>query len=141
MKIIAVKPEYLNKIWPYIMRWIQEPLTHEHGALTPEEIYKSLHNEDWVLLIANHNNKIIAAQTCEIVEARHRVLNLVTTGGIKLELWQDEMIAALTAIAKQHHCKSILTRGRIGWLKQLKRNGFKPLYFIAEKRVEQCQEA
>jgi hypothetical protein len=35
MHINAVESQDLNSVWPYILRYIQEPLKYEHGDLTP----------------------------------------------------------------------------------------------------------
>lgn len=129
-------PETVPQIWCGILRWIQEPLEYEHGSLTPEKIYQRLCGNEWILLIVTHENKCIAAQTIEIVTlGAGRVMNLVTTGGEQLELWQDKMCEVFDTLAKEQGCKKITTRGRIGWLRQLKRNGYTPVYFTAEKEV------
>lgn len=140
MNIAAVTPVQLPYIWPKIMEFIQKPLEFESGGLTPEKIYEEVKTGRFVLLVAWEGSEIVAAQTAEIIaDPQGRVMNLVTTGGHDLELWQDKMIEVIDQLAREQNCVSIRTRGRMGWLRQLKRNGYKPLYYIAEKRMQPCQ--
>ncbi len=140
MNIAAVTPRHLPAVWPRIMEFIQMPLEYESGGLTPELIYKGIEEGKYVLIVAWEGATIMAAQTAEIItDPQGRVMNLMTTGGRELETWQDDMVEVIDKIAKEQKCISIRTRGRPGWLRQLKRNGYKPLYFIAEKRIPPCQ--
>jgi hypothetical protein len=140
MNIAAVTPRHLPAVWPRILEYIQKPLEYESGGLTPERIYELVEQGTYVLLVAWQDKEILAAQTAEIIkDPQGRVMNLVTTGGHHLELWQDEMIEVIDRLAREQRCVSIRTRGRMGWLRQLKRNGYKPLYYIAEKRIDKCQ--
>ncbi len=137
MEIEAVKPNQLSAVWPYILRWIQEPLVHDEGSLTPEKIFDFIDRGVMILLVVFHDKKIIAAQTCEVMNMRHtRILNLVTTGGKQMDDgWLDLLLPAIKRIAIEQKCTAIRTRGRIGWLKKLKSFGYKPLYFITELEV------
>lgn len=136
MNIAPVTSAQLPYIWPMVMEYIQQPLEYEAGELTPEKIFDHIDTGVFILLVVWDGNTIIAAQTCEIIDSpRGRVMNLPTTGGKDIEKWQDELADMLDKIAAEQGCISIRTRGRIGWFKKLKRNGYKPLYFIAEKRI------
>ena len=136
MNITAINAQHLPHVWPAIMQYIQEPLEYESGGLTPEKIYSRIEGGTFVLLVAWEGNRVLAAQTCEVIsDPAGRVMNLPTTGGVELEKWQDAMADAIERLATEQGCISVRTRGRPGWLRQLKRNGFKPLYFIAEKRI------
>ena len=134
--IVAVHPDNLRWIWPRILRYIQEPLAYESDGLTPERLYDQIRQQRMLLLVALDKGEILAAQTMEIIETpQGKLINLVTTGGHDLDKWQDELAQAMDNIAKEQGAGSIRTRGRPGWLRQLKRNGYTPLYFIAEKRL------
>jgi len=136
LEAIAVPKELLNETWPFVLRFIQEPLLHEQGDLTPEKVYNYIEDGTFILLVCVDKGNIKAALTLEVIQKpTARIMNLVTTGGTEIDAWQDVMSDTVDIIAKENNCNFIHTRGRLGWLKQLKRNGYKPLYFIASKEV------
>ena len=136
MKILPVTPLQLPYVWPKIMQYIQEAIEFEAGHLTPEKVYELCEDGTFVLIVVYEEEKIKAAQTIELVATpAGRIMNLVTTGGVDLDDWQDELCDMMEQLAKEQNCISIRTRGRLGWLRQLKRNGYEPKFFIAEKRV------
>ncbi len=136
LKIVAVPPHLLPGIWPYVLRYVQEALDYEHGDLTPEKMYDRIIDMQYLCIVALRGEEIMACQTAEIYDTdANRVMGLITTGGKELDQWQDALAEALEQLAIEQGCDVIRTRGRLGWLRKLKRNGFDPLYFIAEKKL------
>ncbi len=138
MKILAVDKTHLNTLWPYILRYIQEPLEHEAGDLTPQSIYDSICDGRYLLLVVYDEDQQIylAAQTMEVIDSpRGRWANLITTGGKQLDTWEAALENTIEKLAIEQGCKSVCTRGRLGWFKRLKKYGYEPLYFIAQKKL------
>ena len=132
MIVSAVKPDNLANVWQHVRPFILSALEFEHGTLTEGKVFSNILSNIYILIVVVEDEIIIAAQTMQIIdEPGQRICNLVTTGGNKLDLWQDELMGAIKTIAKQNNCDYVQTRGRPGWLKKLKQNGFEPLYFIA----------
>jgi hypothetical protein len=136
VKLAAISRENVDAVWSKCLPHIREALKHEAGELTESVVYSRCVEGDFILLIVVDGDEIIAVQTVEIVQTpARRIMGLVTTGGIRIEEWQDLLVDALDGMAQEAECDVIHTRGRLGWLRKLKRNGYKPLYFIAEKVV------
>lgn len=134
--ISVINPENLAEAWVHVRPYIMSALEFEHGTLTEGKVFSNILENKYILLVVIEDDKIIAAQTMQIIdEPGQRICNLVTTGGIGLEFWQDELLEAIEAIAKKNYCDCVQTRGRPGWLKKLKGNGYEPLYFIARKSI------
>jgi len=137
MNISAIKPENILDVWWSVRGFIKSALEYEHGDLTETEILIQCLRGKFLLVLCYTDDEIKSAHTFEVIDTPgKRIMGLVTTGGIDLNEWQDDLAEVIDGLAASHGCDVIHTRGRIGWLKKLERNGYKPLYFIAEKKVE-----
>ncbi len=137
----AIAPEKLDDFWNDITPFLSMALEHEHGGLDLDLIYKYIKEKYFLLVIVYDvefkKKFIVAVQTIELRKTDDGLLcNLVTTAGVNLDNWQDALSDFIDKIARKENCYAIHTRGRFGWLRQLKRNGYEPLYFIAEKKLE-----
>ena len=137
MKIAAIKKEDLNVLWPTVLPMFECALEFEHGQLTPEKIYNRIMAGNLVLLVAlDEDDKIVAEQTLEVWKTEtETICNLVTTGGNRMNEWLTDMAEVIDKLAVEFDCDVIRTRGRLGWLKVLKSQGYEPMYFVAQKRV------
>ena len=139
MRIGAVSPDLADEYWPIIKPFIEPALKYEHEGTTAEDILDLICLRKCCCLVAfNDDEQLIGCQTAEVHDEPdgYRILNLVTTAGHDVDTWQDDMLQACESLARELDCKAIQTRGRLGWFKKLKRNGFEPKYFIAEKRLD-----
>ena len=91
-----------------------------------------------VLLVAiDDDDKIIAEQSLEVWEENgERICNLVTTGGSRMKEWVKELAEVIEKLAIEFDCDVIRTRGRLGWLRELKQFGYEPIFFVAQKRLK-----
>ena len=137
MKIAAIKKEDLAALWPTVLPMFECALEYESGELTPEKIYNRIMAGNLVLLVAlDNDNKIIAEQTLEVWKTEtETICNLVTTGGNRMNEWLEDMAKVIDRLAAEFNCDVIRTRGRLGWLRVLKSQGYEPKFFVAEKRV------
>lgn len=137
MKIIGISSEHVETLWPVLVPLIAPALEHDHNDLSLDAILADIKAGKYCCLAVMDNDEIIAVQTAQIFteDNGNRIFNLVTTAGTRLDEWQDLLSGALDKLAKEFNCQYIHTRGRLGWLRALKRNGYQPLYFIAEKKV------
>jgi hypothetical protein len=143
MEIGAIAPELVEEAWPLIEPLITPALDYDFTKTTAEDIKDKIQAGEYgCLVVIDDEGKFIAAQTAQIFDQENgeRMLNLVTTAGYRLNEWQDLLADAIDNLARSMGCQVIQTRGRLGWLKALRRNGYQPLYFTAEKRVDYGQE-
>ena len=137
MKIAAVKKEDLQTLWPTVLPMFECALEYEQGDLTPELIYNRIMKGNLVLLVAIDDDKIVAEQTLEVWKTgTQTICNLVTTGGNRMNEWLDDMAEVIDKLAAEFDCDVIRTRGRLGWLRVLKSQGYEPMYFVAQKRLK-----
>ena len=138
MMISAVSPENCRAAWASLKAFVEPALDHDHNDTTSGDVLRAIEQGEMLLLcVMGDDGSILAVQTCEVVENEkgEKILNLVTTAGHNIEVWQDSLAEKLDEVAEGLGCGYIHTRGRLGWLRRLKRNGYEPLYFVAEKRV------
>ena len=137
VSIMAVEGKQVARVWDKLEPFVSPALEHDHERPDAVEIKDAIERGDMGCLIALEGHQLLAVQTAEVVVEKdgYRFMNLVTTAGHEMEKWQDKLSDALDALAKELGCAEIRTRGRMGWLRQLKRNGYKPMYFVAHKMV------
>ena len=137
VQILAVESSQVPLVWEKLEPMITPALEHAHNQTTASDIRASIEAGEMGCLVAIDGHQLLAVQTAEVVVEKdgYRFMNLVTTAGHQLDKWQDAMSDALDQLARELHCKEIRTRGRLGWLRQLKRNGYAPMYFVATKEV------
>ncbi len=134
-------PKNISEFWPRVAPFVELSLAYEGGDLSMRKIYDYVEQGIFLMVVVfdttdKNHYKMLAVQTMEIIKTPHgKLCNLVTTGGTDLDVWQDKLAAVIDTLAKNENCYAIHTRGRPGWLRQLKRNGYEPLYFIAEKKL------
>ena len=134
----AVSPEQAESYWPLIKPFIEPALKYEHEGTTADDILDLIILRRCCCFLAYDSEyNIVGCQTAEVHDEPDgfRIFNLVTTAGHDVDNWQDPMLEACERVARELDCEVIQTRGRLGWFKQLKRNGFAPKYFIAEKKL------
>ena len=136
MNIVPITIKQIPALWPSIETMVIESLEYTDYSFNEIDILVKLLQGQFVLLVAYHNNEIYGIQTLEILDNNKRICNLVTTAGHDSNQWQDKILEVVEMIAQEKGCDYIETAGRIGWFKQLKRNGFKPVYFVARKEVK-----
>lgn len=139
MMISALFPEDAKEIEPLLRPLIEPAIAYDNNDLTVEEVIERLSKDKLRgLVVLDDNYEAIAFQTMEVVqEGDKKILNLVTTAGERMDEWVDELENALEVFAADWRCDVIQTRGRPGWFKKLKKYGYEPLFFVAQKRVTQ----
>jgi hypothetical protein len=137
MFVSAVMPEHYEVVWDKIAYYMEGAAKYTHGRYSAQDIKDGLYKNNWQLWIAFDNNKIYGAVITEIIKYP-RLNALVThfTGGIKLKLWKDDMLALLRRFASDSGCKTIESHGRVGWKKVFENDGFKSQFMFYELPVK-----
>ena len=135
VNISAIPVERINEAWAYISPFIKKGLDEGLNECTMEEV-KDRANSGEVLVIIVEDDELLCVQTYEIVQKTNKkIMNLFTTGGIKLDIYIEELLIVIEKIAKNYNCDSIYTKGRKGWERKLKGYGYNHGYTILEKKL------
>lgn len=136
--ISGIKPDWLDRFWQVISDDIQRAVEHSNGELSLCSLYEKVKSGEMMLLIVSDTSGEIYA-SC-LIETRHfstgkRVLNVTTLNGYSMGLWLDDLMDVLRKTAKEFECSEIYAVGRSGWVKQLKKYGFKPVHQVVSVGV------
>lgn len=133
--ISALPINKVDSAWAYVSPFIKKGLDEGLNECTMEDV-KERANSGEVLIIMVEDNELLCVQTYEIVNRTNKkIMNLFTTGGIKLDSYISELLDVIDNIAKEQNCDSIYTKGRKGWERKLKGYGYNHGYTILEKRL------
>ena len=138
MIVGAIQPYQLPMVWESVKFHVERALEYEHGSLDLDKVYNAINEGRFqcLVVIDEATREIVASQTLEIIEeCGGRLMNLVTTAGDRMDEWQDLLAEEIEKLAREQDCQWIQTRGRPGWLRQLKRNGYEPLFFVARRTL------
>lgn len=137
MNVSIVLPEHYDNVWQSIHEYMEGAAKYTHGRFNVEDIKYRLYNSNQQLWIA-YDDKVYGAVVTEIIDyPQMRALVMHFTGGIDLLSWKDEMLAMLREFAKDNHCKTIESSGRIGWKRVFKDDGFKSKFMFYELPVKE----
>jgi hypothetical protein len=136
--VSGIRHDYIAEFWPRVSDMIRVAVAHSNDELDTDIIYERiLRNEMFLLVISDEQGNIDAATVVEprVFETGKRVLNVTTTGGENMSDWLTQLVEACKGIAKDFDCEEVYVVGRPGWLKTLKRFGFKPRHQIVSLEV------
>jgi hypothetical protein len=137
MNVSAVMPKDYNLVWNQISNYMEGAAKYTYGRFDVEDIKDGLYKNNWQLWIAFDSNKIYGAVITEVMEyPRLNALVLHFTGGVRLKLWKDDMLALLRRFASDRGCKTIESHGRAGWKKVFENDGYKSKFMFYELPVE-----
>lgn len=120
------QPQYDSEDWK---PFIQSAIEREDLRYTLEEIEEGISNHAYQLW----SGKESAIITQVLSSEGKNVLNILLCGGSMKELLDE--LPQLEQFAKFFNCCSIIGGGRKGWIKVLKKHGFKQKFLI-EKKVD-----
>lgn len=133
MKIAIVSDKEMLAVIPLAMPMLRKGFKLCDGRHTQESITELLISRKGQLWVAIEDGKIIMALISEIrVYPENKTLAILLCGGVKMNLWLDDLIAKLKDVSRRHGIQKIETIGRPGWIRALRPHGFieKPVYFI-----------
>jgi len=135
MNISALPSAQVNSAWKYIAPFIKKGLDEGLNERSIDTV-KDRAGRGEVLVIIVEDKELLCVQTYEIVHTGNKkIMNLYTTGGIKLDSYMNELLEVIEHIAIEHECDSIYTKGRKGWERKLKGHGYNHGYTVLEKRL------
>jgi len=143
MELIKINSNAIEVTWPYVKDLIQKPLDRTLGEQNLQDVYTSLINEQTILWVAvNKEDGIIGVMITQIVyHPQYKVLALPLIGAKPhtihkwfFKSWEKD--SPLLQYARENNCKRIEGYARDGWLKMIKKIGFKKYNTVVTKEVE-----
>lgn len=143
MELIKINSNTIEVTWPYVKDLVQKPLDRSLGESNLQDVYNSLIHGQLILWIAvNEEEGIMGVMITQVVHHPQYKLLLIYLVGSKphtINKWLDwswQRGSPLLEYAKENNCKRIEAYVRSGWLKFLKKHGFKKCNTVVTKEVE-----
>lgn len=125
MDITVVEANDVDKVWKRIEDYAQGAADYTYGRFTKGDIRSGLKNKPQTLWIAHEGEEVFGFVVTEFANyPQKKALVMHFTGGVKLELWKDDMLELLQQYARMNGCDMIESFGRQGWAKVFKEDGF-----------------
>lgn len=137
IKLICVAPQFVDKVWPYVRRWLDQALIRGHADHSLDLIYRQLKAKTALLWVAHRKETIHAACTTEIVKAvegNDRWCVISTYGGSMPPSW-EKMLERIEQYARDENCALMRLYGRSGWNRVLRDRGYHQAWVALEKRL------
>ena len=117
MELIKINSNAIEVTWPYVKDLAQKTLDRSLGESNLQDVYNSLVHGQLILWIIY------------LVGSKPHTIN-------KWLDWSWQKGSPLLEYAKENNCKRIEAYVRSGWLKFLKKHGFKKCNTVVTKEVE-----
>jgi len=119
-RIALVSPEDVSVVWPSILEYIEEVVSHSQGEATSENFYEDLTSGSMQLWVSIEGKEVLACMITQISPyPNKRVLRIVALGGVEMDKW-IQFLPDIEHWAMNMGCTSLEAWGRKGWLRVLK---------------------
>ena len=136
MNIYALHQNDLDSRWLEIAPFIEKGLDYCNNEMDILDAHTKIEEGDLIPLVIEEDNKILSVVTLEMVNfPKKRVLGITTAGGTELDVWLDQIMTVIDAIAKEQQADSIDIVGRKGWIKMLDKYNYKYAHTVLSKEV------
>ena len=129
----AIPPNMIGRMWPQLAPHIQRVIDVSYEDITLLSIRNKLvEGEATAIAISNDGGEIVAVATFEVttLESQRRILLVPVIGGDHMEDWADDFMKLLRELKQDFACDEIRGAGRPGWVKYLKKYGWKPVMTV-----------
>src|SRR5687767_9382070 len=129
--IFAIEAARMDKYWEHCKPFVETALQYADGEISIDDIYTGIMRTQfqlWMVFDVTHR-RILGAYVTQVVDyPQLACLRVVTLAGEEFPTWIDEAHNSLNSFARQVQAKRIEVVGRSGWVKKLRRLGFKHAY-------------
>ena len=128
INVVIIPADNVARDWRIYQPFVVQAIEHETRPVEALEVLTNLREGLWIALgiwVGEdlHGFCIVNQQKA----LRGFELNVTMLAGQWMELWMDHLFDALVKVAKSQSCDALRLEGRLGWVKKLKRYGFKPI--------------
>lgn len=132
MKLLLVEWDEVPRYWPAIEAWVGLALRRSLVYAAPD-ILRLLLQGEMQLWIAADGGTVCACAVTEIRRCpRSTLCVFVVVGGRGIDEWIG-FEAGIAAWAKRKGCRAIEGSGRRGWERQMKDDGYVPVFTVYRK--------
>ena len=119
-RIALVSPDDVHVIWPLILEYVEEVISHSQGEVTSESFYEELTSGSMQLWVSIEGKEVLACMITQIAPyPDKRVLRIIALGGVEMDKWIS-FLPDIEHWAMNLGCTSLEAWGRKGWLRVLK---------------------
>ena len=128
----AIPAAEVGLVWEKVAPHLQRVVDNAHGDLTLLALRNRILKGDTQLLVAARGDKVLAAFTAEVrtMDSDKRVLMVPCVGGDEMDSWLGLLNETVIQMAKEWCCDEIRGIGRPGWVRGLRKYGWKPAMSI-----------
>lgn len=137
MKIYRIPPRDTPRVYRLAEKTIQRVLDRSNGETSHESLVKELFQDlKQLWLIASDKHELLGAGITEyITYPEKKVVRIVMLGGRNLKDWESEFEKTMVLFARSLGCSAIEVIGRKGWIRELRKHGYKPTYYHLLKEI------
>jgi len=142
VNVVAVSPVDVEKFWPLSEFMVAEALKYSGGYADAKDIYDELRADKMQLFIMfgedeYEENKVFGTCVTRISSMpNYDQLEIVICTGKRRDLWEDKIVATITAFAKANNCKRLCIWARPGWEKVSKKWGWQKKHVQLVKDIK-----
>ena len=126
MRIFAVESKDIDRIWPEVLPTLKKVEKYNYGSYTMGEVKESLKNQESLLICVKDEGELLATITCtEEPHPTRKVLHMPIVCGRRMDEWLDLCHDIIPRLAKERGYDLLITKGRKGWGRVLKKYGFR----------------
>lgn len=126
-QITNVPSANLPLVWDRIYNHLERVVDSAHGDITMISLREELLQGQAGLLVIHSGEEIVAAVCVEVrtMPSGKRILMVPIVGGEDMVNWIDQLNAEVKRLKKTLLCDAIRGAGRPGWVRELKKYGWK----------------
>lgn len=129
IRISPIRPEFVDVIWPEVVRMLEPSIETSNGKFTIEDIREEIARGDLVLWIILQDKTPVAFYTTRLIEyPGRRAMAMDWVGGSGVLSWRNAALDMMEEHARANGCEHLEGYGRLAWGRILKRRGWKPEY-------------
>jgi hypothetical protein len=118
-RIALVSPDDVHVIWPSILEYVEEVVSHSQGEMTSENFYEELTNGSMQLWVSIEGKEVLACMITQIAPYPNKqVLRIIALGGVEMDKW-IQFLPDIEHWAMGIGCTALEAWGRKGWLRIL----------------------
>jgi len=142
VNVVAVVAKDVQKFWPLSEFMVAEALKYSGEYADAKHIYDELIADKMQLFIMfgsdeSEENKVFGTCVTRISSMpNYDQLEIVICTGKRRDLWEDKIVATITAFAKANQCKRLCIWARPGWERVSKKWGWKKKHVQLVKDIK-----
>ena len=118
-RIALVSPEDVSVVWPSILEYVEEVVSHSQGEATSDHYYEELTSGTMQLWVSIEGKEVLACMITQIAPYPNKqVLRIIALGGVEMDKW-IHFLPDIEHWAMNIGCTALEAWGRKGWLRIL----------------------